>query len=157
MHAFLPLARHKYRRSFLALALAVVLNGCTFLNKETFEIQPDNLAKREVVLHGIEAYFEKLGIKLARKTDYLYPEKRKKTTYFLGQSRDPTPLHSSYSYIVLRLEASDMLYIDWVKISDLREKAKPGEFDSIHQKIADDLMEHIGIPVKFTYIENAVP
>ena len=157
MHTFLPLARHNYRRGFLALALAIILNGCTFLNKETFEIQPDNLAKREAVLHGIEAYFEKLGIQLGRKTDYLYPKSRKETIYFLGQSRGLTPLYSSYNHIVLRLEASDMLYIDWVKISDLREKAKPGEFDSIHQKIADDLRDQIGISVKFTYIENAPP
>jgi len=157
MHASLPLARHKYRRSFLALALAIVLNGCTFLNKETFEIQPDNLAKREAVLRGIEAYFEKLGVQLDRKTDYLYPERRKETSYFLGRSRGPGPLYSSYSYIVLRLEASDMLYIDWIKVSDLREKARPGEFESIHQKIADDLRDHVGIPVKFTYIGNVGP
>lgn len=134
--------------------MTVVLGGCTFLNKEIFEIQPAASAKRDEVMQGIEAYFQEIGFKPERKTDYFYPEKRKITSYFLGYYENPVLLYSSYSHLVLRLEASDILYIDWIKISDLREKPRPGEFDSIHKKIADDLMTRLGVSVKFTPVPD---
>jgi hypothetical protein len=143
-------------RFTLFALVTIFLSGCTVINKSTFEILPPDSVKRDEVLLGIEAYFKEIGIPLERKTDILYPKKTKTTRYLLGNYKSPTLLYSSYNYLVLRLEAKDILYIDWIKISDLHEKPKPSEFENTHKKIAEDLMIRIGVTVKFNYVPDLV-
>lgn len=136
----------------LVLVCAVLFTGCTVVNKATFAIEPREPIATEAVLRGVEAYFAALGFELARKTDFLYPEARKESTYFLGRRVGPNPLYSSYHHVVLRLEQSGRLYIDWIEISDVRRAARPEPFALTHAKIAGDLKDRLGVDVTFRFV-----
>jgi len=140
---------------FLEIIVIVVsilpLNACTFSNIATFSVEGS--AKPDELLNKIEIYLTGLGLQLERKVDLEYPEKKKERSYFLGRARDPVPLHTTYSYLVLRLEESNVLYIDWIEISDTKRVPKPEYFDAMHKKIAADIKDHFGVIVKFRFIE----
>lgn len=132
-------------------AAVLILSACTFLNKATFSI--DSPSKSEKLLNTIENYFKELGLPLERKIDFSYPENRKERSYFLGRTRGPIPLHTTYSYVVLRVEESGVLYLDWIKISDTKQVPKPEYFEQAHTKIENDLKTRFGVDVKFKFIE----
>lgn len=140
-----------------AVKMAVVFTAmlgfaaCTFLNEASFSI--DSPASNEALLNNIENYFTEIGLKLERKIDFTYPEKRKEISYFLGRTQGPVPLHSTYSYVVLRLEESGVLYIDWIKISDTKQVPKPEYFQAAHERITKDLKTRFGVDVKFIFVE----
>lgn len=138
----------------LLLAAVVLFTACTHVNKATFAIEPRRPAAAEEVLRGIEDYFATLGIKLERKTEFIYPEARKESIYFWGRRVGPIPLHSSYHHVVLRLEQSGRLYIDWIEISDVRRSPRPEPFAPTHAKIAGDLKNRLGVEVVFRLIEH---
>jgi hypothetical protein len=138
----------------LLLVSVVLFTACTHVNKATFAIEPQRPAPAEEVLRGIEDYFTTLGIKLERKTEFIYPETRKESTYFLGRSVGPMPLHSSYHHVVLRLEQSGRLYIDWVETSDVRRAPRPESLAATHGRIAGDLKDRLGVEVVFRYVEQ---
>jgi hypothetical protein len=136
----------------VAVTAAIVsLAGCTFVNKATFSI--DSPTNRESLLNDVDNYFTALGLHLGRKVDFTYPENRKERSYSLGRKQEPVPLHTTYSYVVLRLEESGILFIDWIRISDSKQVPKPEYFEATHKKMSDDLRERLGIEVKFNFVE----
>ena len=104
------------------------------------------------MLRGIEESFRALGFQMERKTEFLYPEARKETTYFLGHRQLPLALQSTYRHAVLRLERTGILYVDWVEVTDYRRKLKPELFAALHAKIAADLKTRLGIDVVFEFV-----
>jgi hypothetical protein len=132
----------------LVLSGLVLLAACTHVNKATFAIEPQ---ASDEMLRGVEECFRTLGFQLQRKIDFLYPETRKETTFFLGH-RELNLLQSTYDHAVLRLEHSGILYVDWVEISDFRRELKPEAFAPLHAKIAADLKTRLGIDVVFRFI-----
>jgi hypothetical protein len=139
-------------RAFLVVSL-VAFTGCTYVNRATFAIDSQRPAATDDVLRGIENYFASLGIKLERKTEFIYPKSRTESSYFLGRTVGPIPLHSSYHHVVLRLEA-ERLYIDWIEISDVRRPPRAEPFAQAHAHIAADLKKRLGVDVVFRLMEN---
>lgn len=84
----------------------LICAGCTAINKATFAIQPQDQIAGDTLLAGAEDCFHSLGLELVRKTDYLYPETRKQTEYYLGHRALPLGFYSTYHHAVLRLEHS---------------------------------------------------
>ncbi len=141
----------------LGLSGLVLLAACTSINKATFAIEPQEPVASDEMLRGVEECFRTLGVELQRKTDFLYPETRKETTYFLGHRELPLALQSTYRHAVLRLEHSGILYVDWVEITDLRRELKPEFFGPLHAKIAAELKTRLGIDVVFQFIPPTPP
>ena len=118
----------------LGLSGLVLLAACTSINKATFAIEPQEPVASDEMLRGVEECFRTLGVELQRKIDFLYPETRKETTYFLGHRELPLALQSTYRHAVLRLEHSGILYVDWVEFTDLRRELKPELFAPLQQR-----------------------
>jgi hypothetical protein len=135
----------------------MLLAACTSINKATFAIEPQERVASNDMLRGVEECFRSLGFQLQRKTNFLYPETRKETTYFLGHRELPLALQSTYRHAVLRVEQSGILYVDWIEITDLRRELKPEFFAPLHAKIAADLKTRLGIDVIFQFIPSAPP
>ena len=140
----------------LMLTAPMLLAACTFINKATFSIEPQEEVARDEVLRGLEASFQDLGFQIQRKTDFLYPDSRKEATYFLGHRELPFALQSTYRHAALRLERSGVLYVDWVEISDYRRELKPDDFARLHAKIAADLKARLAVDVVFRLVPAAV-
>jgi hypothetical protein len=136
----------------LGLCGMVLVAACTVINKATFAIEPQERILGDEMLRGVEESFRALGFELQRKTDFLYPETRKETTYFLSHRELPLALRSTYHHAVLRLEHSGSLYVDWIEITDLRRELKPELFAALHAKIAMDLKTRLGSDVVFQLI-----
>jgi hypothetical protein len=139
----------------LGLSGLMLVAACTAINKATFAIEPQEHIASDEMLHGVEECFRTLGLQLQRKTDFLYPETRKESTYFLGHKELPLAMQSTYHHAVLRLEHSGTLYVDWIEITDLRRELKPESFAELHRKIATDLKTRLGIDVVFQFIPPA--
>src|SRR5256885_5171523 len=127
----------------------MTLAACTSLNKATFAIDPQTQVTGDEMLRRVEESFQKLGFQLERKTDFLYPETRKETSYFLSHRQLPLGFQSTHHLAVLRLEHSGILYVDWIEITDLRRELKPAQFADLHAKIASDLETRYGLEVRF--------
>jgi len=139
----------------LGLSGLMLVAACTAINKATFAIEPQEHIASDEMLHGVEECFQMLGLQLQRKTEFLYPETRKESTYFLGHKELPLAMQSTYHHAVLRLEHSGTLYVDWIEITDLRRELKPESFAELHRKIATDLKTRLGIDLVFQFIPPA--
>jgi len=139
----------------LGLSGLMLVAACTAINKATFAIEPQEHIASDEMLHGVEECFRMLGLQLRRKTEFLYPEARKESTYFLGHKELPLAMQSTYHHAVLRLEHSGTLYVDWIEITDLRRELKPESFAELHRKIATDLKTRLGIDLVFQFIPPA--
>jgi hypothetical protein len=129
----------------------LVLVACTSVNKATFAIEPQTQIHGDEMLRGVEESFQGLGFELKQKTDFLYPETRKETTYFLSH-RVRLAFQSTDQLAVLRLEHSGTLYVDWIEITDLRREINPGSFADLHAKIASDINTRLGVDVIFQFV-----
>lgn len=131
---------------------ALLLSACTFGNQATFAVDSSTDAER--LLDDIERYFAQLGLQPKEKVDFEYPKKRKQRSYVLGHRQfGLLGLHNAYQYVVLRLEETDRVYVDWLEISSTKRVPKPGDFDVTHAKIASDLKARFGVDMKFSFIE----
>ncbi len=132
---------------FLAAALSY---GCTFVNKQSFEIGYSNYKSPQVVMNAIETYFSEQGFSLQRKTHITYPKDEMRAEFFLGAHKRPILLYTAFDHVFLRLEDDQRLYIDWVRISDWKETPPPGYFDEFYRKLAAALQEQVGVHVSFS-------
>lgn len=135
------------------LFLPVLISACTFANKQAFGIDYSNSKSSEVVMNEIESYFIELGFRLELKRHITYPKEERYSEFYLGTHRLPI-LYTAFDYVVLRLEEKDHLYIDWVRISDRKEKPPPGYFDNFYQKVATTIEDRTGVRVSFRLIEE---
>jgi hypothetical protein len=139
---------------FVPLVVFLLFHGCTFINKQSFEIDyPNNSKSPEVVMNAIETYFGELGFSLQRKTYITYPNDERRAEFFLGTRRLPM-LYTAYDHVILRLDDGKKLYIDWVRISDFKENPPPGYFDEFYRKVAVTLQERVGVQVNFRLVEQ---
>ena len=137
----------------LAVLCSVILelSACIVRNKASFSVESS--VTSDAMLNNMESYLADVGLKLERKTDYAFPEKRKERSYVLGRSLGPTRVHSNYSYVVLRLEETGVLYIDWI-FTDSKQVPRPEYFQATNEKIIQDLKEKFGVDVKFNFVES---
>lgn len=135
------------------IILMCFVSGCTFLNKETYEISYTESENAENIFNELELYFKEIGFPLERKTHKIFPEHKWVTTYFLGKN-EVHYLYTTFDYMVLTLDNDSDLFIEWIRISDYKEKPAPGYFDAFYQKVRDDLKERMGITVEFKLIEQ---
>lgn len=135
------------------LAVFLLIYGCTFMNKQSFEIDYSESKSPVIVMSAIESYFKELGFKLQRKTHITYPKDEMRVEFFLGTHRRPI-LYTAFDHVFLRLEDGQRLYIDWVRISDIKETPPPGYFDEFYSKIATTLQDRISVQVSFRLIEQ---
>lgn len=134
-------------------ATVFLIYGCTFLNKQSFEIDYSDSKSPEIVMNTIESYFKELGFNLHRKTHFTYPNNEIRAEFFLGTHRRPI-LYTAFDHVFLRLEDGQRLYIDWVRISDRKETPPPGYFDEFYDQVAKTLQERIGVQVSFRLVEH---
>ena len=134
-------------------ATFILIYGCTFMNKQSFEIDYSDSKSQEIVMSTIESYFKELGFNLQRKTHITYPSNEMRVEFFIGTHRRPI-LYKAFDHVFLRLEDGQRLYIDWVRISDIKETPPPGYFDEFYGKVAATIQERIGVEVSFRLIEN---
>lgn len=143
-------------RARLAVGVALLIcAGCTAINKATFAIEPQEQIAGDALLAGVEDCFHSLGMELVRKTEYIYPESRKQTEYYLGHRELGFGFYSTYHHAFLRLEHSGVLYVDWIEIADAHRELKPEIFKEVHKKIADDLKIRLGVDVTFQPVLDA--
>ena len=133
--------------------LICFVSGCTFINKETYEISYTENRKVEKIFSELESYFKEIGFSLKRKTHFLFPEDKWVTTYFLGK-QEVHFLYTTFDYMILTLDDSNRLFIEWIRISDYKEKPPPGYFDAFYEKVSNDLKERMGINVEFKLFEQ---
>jgi hypothetical protein len=142
------------RRNIAALLIIVILVfSCTFVNKQSFEIDHSNSGSPEMIMNEIESLFNELGFRLERKTHITYPKDMRYSEFYIGTHRRPI-LYTAFDHVILRLENGEKLYIDWVRISDAKEKPRPGYFDDFYRKVASTVHKRTGVTVSFRLAES---
>ena len=141
-----------YSKALFSIIIFLMIPSCTFINKQSFEIDYTNGHSSKEIMLEIEKYFQDIGFKMDRKTQMIYPEEKIVTSYFLG--KQTILLYTSFDHVILRLEDSEKLYIDWIRISDYKETPSPGYFDKFYEKVTKELKERLGVTVSFNLIEG---
>jgi hypothetical protein len=140
-------------RMILVFVFILIASGCTFYNKQSFQIEQSNSKSPEVVMKEIESYFVEIGFKLEKRRHITYPKDEMYSQFFLGKHTKPL-LYTAFDHVILRLNNGEQLFIDWVRISDKKEVPPPGYFDPFYKKVADTIESRTGVKVSFKLITD---
>lgn len=132
--------------------LMTLLSSCTFLNKQSFEIIYPNQSAPNTIIEELESYFSELGFVLERKSSIMYPRDERFAQFFISKQTNPLLLYTAFDHLNLRLVGDKRLYIDWVRISDIREVPPPGYFDEFYHKLSQELERRLGVNVSFKMV-----
>jgi hypothetical protein len=139
--------------ALLLLNLSFLGGGCTFYNTHTFALEHADGVSADLVLDELERYFSQVGLRLDMKMHQIYPEDKRYTRYFLGQRGSPLVFYSAYDFLVLRRDPHRAVFIDWIRISDRREKVPPASFEATNEAILAALRRQLAITATFRFVE----